>query len=114
MAHKAVLPVILKVQHLCAFADYFVVASGTSKRHVQALAQHLDEALSEAGVEPLGREGLDEGSWVLLDYNDLIIHLFLQPLREFYDLEGLWAEAPKVPGEQFLGLEAPRETVSPG
>ncbi len=113
-AHKAIDPVILEVKKLCAFADYFIVASGTSKRHVQALAQHVDEVLSAAGLEPLGREGLEEGSWVLLDYNDVIIHLFLQPLREFYDLEGLWAEAPRVALDHAPALQTPAETLSPG
>lgn len=98
---------------MCAFADYFIVASGTSRRHVQALAEHLDEVLSAAGIEPLGREGLEEGSWILLDYNDVIIHLFLQPLREFYDLEALWAEAPRVTLDHVGAAAAQRETVSP-
>jgi ribosome-associated protein len=89
--------VILEVKELCSFADYFIVCSGGSRRHVLALAQHLEEALSRAGVKPLGVEGLEEGQWVLMDYNDLVIHLFLQPLREFYNLEGLWSEAPQTP-----------------
>ncbi len=114
MAHKAIDPVILEVKNLCAFADYFLVASGTSRRHVQALAEHLDEALSRAGIEPLGREGLEEGSWVLLDYNEVIIHLFLQPFREFYDLEGLWAEAPRVVLDQVAVPEPSATTLSPG
>jgi ribosome-associated protein len=114
VAHKAIDPVILEVKNLCAFADYFLVASGTSRRHVQALAEHLDEALSRAGIEPLGREGLEEGSWVLLDYNEVIIHLFLQPFREFYDLEGLWAEAPRVVLDQVAVPEPSATTLSPG
>ena len=80
---------------LCSFADYFLICSGTSGRHVLALADHLQEALGRAGVKPLGVEGLQEGLWVLMDYNDVVIHIFSQPLREFYNLEGLWAEAPK-------------------
>ncbi len=92
--HKGVEPVILEVKNLCSFADYFLVVAGTSRRHVLALAQHLEEALAKAGAKPLGVEGLQEGQWVLMDYNDVVIHIFLQPLREFYNLEGLWAEAP--------------------
>jgi ribosome-associated protein len=86
----------LEVTKLCSFADYFIICSGGSHRHVLALAQHLQEALAQAGVKPLGTEGLEEGQWVLLDYNTMLIHIFLQPLREFYNLEDLWSEAPKT------------------
>jgi len=88
--------VILKVKELCSFADYFLICSGGSRRHVLALAQHLEEDLGRAGIEPLGVEGLPEGLWVLLDYNGAVIHIFSQALRDFYNLEGLWAEAPQV------------------
>ena len=94
--HKGLEPVILEVKGLCSFADYFIVCSGGSRRHVLALAQHLDESLSKAGAKPLGMEGMEEGQWVLMDYNDVVIHIFSQPLREFYNLEGLWAEAPQT------------------
>lgn len=95
-AIKGLDPVVMDVKGLCSFADYFVVCSGTSMRHVSALAQHLEEALAQAGVKPLGVEGLQEGLWVLMDYNDMVIHIFSQPLREFYNLEGLWSEAPRI------------------
>ena len=94
--HKGLEPVILEVKGLCSFADYFIVCAGGSRRHVLALAQHLLESLAKVGARPLGVEGLEEGQWVLLDYNDLVIHIFSQPLREFYNLEGLWAEAPQT------------------
>jgi ribosome-associated protein len=97
VAHKALEPVILKVKEFCSFADFFIVCAGTSRRQVLALAQHLEEALAQAGVKPLGVEGIQEGLWVLLDYNAVVIHIFYQPLREFYNLEGLWAEAPELP-----------------
>ena len=92
---KGLEPVALEVKGLCSFADYFLICSGTSRRHVLALAEHLEEALGRAGVKPLGVEGLQEGLWVLMDFNDLVIHIFSQTLREFYNLEDLWAEAPK-------------------
>jgi ribosome-associated protein len=95
-AVKGLAPVVLEVKGLCFFADYFLICSGTSRRHVQALAQRLEEALGQAGVKPLGVEGLQEGLWVLMDYNDVVIHLFFQELRQFYDLEGLWADAPQT------------------
>jgi ribosome-associated protein len=94
--HKGQDVVILDVRGLSSLWDFFIICSGGSKRHVQALAQHLQEALGQAGAKPLGVEGLEEGSWVLLDYVDVVIHLFIQPLRDFYDLEGLWVEATRL------------------
>lgn len=92
---------ILDVRGLSSLWDFFIICSGGSKRHVQALAQHLQEALGQAGVKPLGVEGLEEGTWVLLDYVDVVIHLFTKPLREFYDLEGLWVEATRLSVKDF-------------
>lgn len=93
---QALDPVLLEVKEHCSFADYFIICSGGSRRQVLALAEHLEEELAKAGVKPLGVEGVKEGLWVLLDYNTVVVHLFFQELREFYDLEGLWAEAPKT------------------
>ena len=95
-AHKGQDVLILDVRGLSSLWDFFIICSGGSKRHVQALAQHLQEALGQAGVKPLGVEGLEEGNWVLLDYVDVVIHLFMKPLRDFYDLEGLWVEATRL------------------
>ena len=92
---------ILDVRGLSSLWDFFIICSGGSKRHVQALAQHLQEALGQAGVKPLGVEGLEEGTWVLLDYVDVVIHLFMKPLRDFYDLEGLWVEATRLSVKDF-------------
>lgn len=96
VAHKGLEPVLLEVTKFCSFADFFILCSGGSHRHVTALAQHVEEALAQAGVKPLGVEGLEEGQWVLMDYNTVVIHIFLQPQREFYNLEGLWSEVPKT------------------
>ncbi|MEJ2671896.1 MAG: ribosome silencing factor [Deltaproteobacteria bacterium] len=104
-AHKGGAPVLLKVNEYCSFADYFLICSGNSRRHVLALAQHVEEALARTGLKPLGIEGLEEGQWVLMDYNIMVIHIFLQPLREFYNLEDLWSEAPK--------LQIDADTVAP-
>ncbi len=87
---------LLEVTEFCSFADYFIICSGGSRRHVLALAQHVEEALAQAGLKPLGVEGLEEGQWVLMDYNTLVVHIFMQPVREFYNLEDLWSEAPKT------------------
>jgi len=96
VAHKGIDLVLSKVTEFCSFADYFLICSGGSRRHVLALAQHVEEALAQAGLKPLGVEGLEEGQWVLLDYNIMVIHIFLEPLRDFYTLEDLWSDAPKI------------------
>jgi ribosome-associated protein len=101
LAYKGQDLLVLDVKSLSSLGDYFLICSGGSKRHVQALAQHLQATLKQVGLKPLGLEGADEGHWVLLDYIDVVIHLFIKPLREFYDLEGLWVEAHRLPVEEF-------------
>jgi ribosome-associated protein len=96
VAHKGLEPVLIEVTKFCSFADFFILCSGGSHRHVTALAKHVEEALSQAGVKPLGIEGLEGGQWVLMDYNTLVIHIFIQEQREFYNLEDLWSEVPKI------------------
>jgi ribosome-associated protein len=118
VAHKGLDPEVLKVKDLCSFADYFIISAGTSRRHVSALAQHLEEALALAGIKPLGAEGVQEGQWVLLDYNDVVIHLFLEEFREFYNLEGLWGEAPRFPQPSDnsaipLAVSSPKAVADP-
>lgn len=93
---KAIDPVLMEVGRLTSFTDYFLVASGASSRQVQAISQHIARRLREEGFRPFGIEGEQEGHWVLMDYGDVVIHIFYQPVREFYDLEGLWTEAPRV------------------
>ncbi|MBI2369739.1 MAG: ribosome silencing factor [Deltaproteobacteria bacterium] len=88
--------VILDVYELCGFADAFVICSGRSDRQVQAIAEGIEESLDRSGIRPLGVEGLPTAHWVLLDYADVIVHIFYNPVREFYDLEGLWSRAPQV------------------
>jgi len=93
---KAIDPVLMEVGRHTSFTDYFLVASGASSRQVQAISQHMARRLREEGFRPFGIEGEHEGHWVLMDYGDVVIHIFYQPVREFYDLEGLWTEAPRV------------------
>ncbi|MDZ7642623.1 MAG: ribosome silencing factor [Desulfurivibrio sp.] len=93
---KAQEPVILDVRGICSFADYFVIMSGRSSRHVQSLAQAVDEALSPKRLKSGDTEGLGEGHWVLLDFDDLVVHIFYRDDREFYDLEGLWHDAERL------------------
>ena len=89
---KAVDVLELDIRALTQIADWMVVASGTSTRHVLALAERLREAGVKHDQKPTGVEGDNEGEWVLMDFGDLIVHLMLPATREFYDLEGLWNE----------------------
>lgn len=88
--------VLLDVAGLSGFADYFILASGRSTRQATAVAEQIQRILKKAGLRPLGAEGVRQGSWVLLDYGDVVVHVFHQPVREFYDLESLWGDAERV------------------
>ena len=100
---KAIDPVLLEVEKLSSITDYFLIASGNSIRQVQAITRHLKKRMEEENFKAFGLEGDQEGHWVLLDYNDVVIHIFYQPDRELYDLEGLWIEAPRIdPDEKSL------------
>jgi len=92
---KAVDGVVLDLRPLSDAADYFLVVSGTSDTHVRAIAEHVDAALREHGVSPYAIEGLRAGRWVLLDYVDLVVHVFHPTPRAFYQLESLWGDAPQ-------------------
>ncbi|MGH7569792.1 MAG: ribosome silencing factor [Gemmatimonadales bacterium] len=93
---KAVEPLILDLRGLCSATDYFVIASGSSDAHVRGMAEHVMTALAPHGAAPHHVEGLSQGHWVLLDYVDFVVHLFHPQLREFYQLERLWGDAPVV------------------
>ncbi|HYV45963.1 MAG TPA: ribosome silencing factor [Myxococcaceae bacterium] len=86
---------ILDVRGMTSYADYLVLASGESDRQVTAIAEGIDEKLKAQGVRPLGSEGRETGTWVLLDYGEVVVHLFLTEVRASYDLDGLWADAPR-------------------
>lgn len=89
--------VLLDVEGLFVLSDVFVIATGTSRPHVQSLAEHVEERmLQELGLKPLRSEGKAEAEWILLDFGDVIVHLFQSAPREFYGLERLWADAEKV------------------
>lgn len=85
---------VLDVRGLSNFTDYFVIASGNASRHVRALAERVEERLAQAGVRILHREGAGEAHWILLDYHDVVVHIFDEHTRQFYDLERLWGDAP--------------------
>ena len=88
--------VILDLSGLLVVTDVFLIASGTSTRHVKTLVDDAEEALRGIGRKPIRREGTDYGEWVLLDYGDVVIHVFERETRDYYDLERLWADAPIV------------------
>jgi ribosome-associated protein len=90
---KAVDVILLEVGGLTSFADAFVICSGTSDRHVRAVADAIVERSKALGEAPLGVEGHDEGRWVLIDLNDVVAHVFQADVREHYDLERLWSDA---------------------
>lgn len=87
---------LLNVQELSTLTDYLLIASGRSDRQVRAIAESIRLGFKEQDLMPLASEGVDEGRWALLDYGDLMIHIFQPTVRSFYDLEGLWSEAPLV------------------
>lgn len=104
LARKAVGVVVLDVHELTSLADYFIICSGKSNRQVSAIADHVQRELKTASIRPLSVEGAREGHWVLMDYGYVIIHVFYEPVRLFYDLEGLWADAPRLKTETLLGI----------
>jgi len=87
---------MLDIRKVSIIADYFVICTGTSDRHVKAIAREIDEKLGEAGVKPINVEGMDAGEWVLMDYGSVVIHVFDQKARDYYRLEQLWAGAQPV------------------
>jgi ribosome-associated protein len=97
--------VLLEMKKVTSFTDYFLLCSGKSDRQVQAIAQGIEEALEKEGIRPLGQEGKTEGRWILMDYADVVVHIFLEPTRGFYDLEGLWIDAPRVELEKGESLD---------
>ncbi len=96
---KAENVVILDVRGLTSYADYFVVASGSSDRQVTAIADSVEEKMKKSGHRTIGVEGYTRGHWVLLDFGDVVAHVFYEEARAFYDIEGLWADARRIPME---------------
>ena len=86
--------VILNIKKLSSISDYLLVCGAESERQVQAIVYAIDEGLRKKDIRPLSTEGASAGRWAVMDYNDVVVHVFLETARGFYDLEGLWAEAP--------------------
>ena len=87
-------PIVLDLRGLSDVTDFFVIATGDSDTHAKAISDHVLDRLRESGVRPVGVEGRSTGNWVLMDYVGLIVHVFLGEVREFYQLERLWGDAP--------------------
>ena len=96
LGKKAIDLVVLDVRKLSSIADVFIICSGRSNRQVAAIAEHIQVDLKQHGITPLSVEGKKQGHWVLLDYGHVIIHIFYEPVRTFYDLEGLWIDAKRI------------------
>jgi ribosome-associated protein len=88
--------VVLDMQEMMSLCDFFVICHGRSRQHVQAIADAVEEHLEPQGVRVKHREGKREGRWVLLDYLNVVVHVFTEDTRDFYDLERLWADAPVI------------------
>ena len=88
--------IILNMQKVTSFADYSIVCSGNSDRQVQSIAQAIEENMKKNGFLPLGIEGEKTAQWILMDYADIIVHVFYEPVRDFYDMERLWSDAPRM------------------
>lgn len=87
---------VLDLSEISHFTDFFLIGSGTSERHVQAIADAIQRALRELGIRPMGVEGYDHAQWIVLDYGSIVVHIFSKEMREYYRLEGLWADAPDL------------------
>jgi ribosome-associated protein len=94
---KAVGLQILDVAGRVDYADFLVIMTGRSDRHAMALAQGIEEAMRSKGLRPVAVEGLPHGSWVLMDFGEVVVHVFLHESRELYDIEGLWLDARRLP-----------------
>ncbi len=93
---KAVDVIVLELAGLTVIADYFVICSGESTTQVKAIAEFVEQECALVGIRPLGREGINFGHWILLDYGDVIIHIFEKETREYYSLEKLWMDAKSI------------------
>ncbi|NLU46757.1 MAG: ribosome silencing factor [Syntrophomonadaceae bacterium] len=96
LEEKALDVMVLDVRKLTVITDYFVIASGRSMIQVRSIVDHVLEKLQEQGINPVRKEGIQQGVWAVLDFNSVILHVFRQEEREYYQLENLWADAPQL------------------
>ena len=95
---------IIDIEHISTLADYFVIASGTNRNQVQAMADNVEEMLGKAGFEPKQIEGYQNANWILMDYGDVVLHLFDEENRLFYDLERIWRDGKLIGKEEIYSL----------
>ena len=93
---KALDIVVMDLRGMTAITDYFIICSGRSSRQVMAIADHIQKEMRDNRIRPLGVEGIGSGHWILLDYDHVVIHVFYDPIRRFYNLEGLWVDVPRI------------------
>lgn len=105
LGRKASGLVVLDVRKLSSIADVFIICSGKSNRQVTSIAEFIVSELKKQGIRPLSLEGVKEGHWALLDYGHIVIHVFYEPVRNFYDLDGLWIDAKRIKTESLTKLE---------
>lgn len=98
----------LRVLELVHYTDWLVIMSARSDRHARAIREHIEDELRSSGVKPLAVEGTETCQWVVLDYGDVVVHVFYEPVRAYYELERLWSEAPE------LELEPPADVLDEG
>ena len=109
LGRKAKDLLLLDVREQTSFTDLFLICSGKSNRQVSAIAEHIKADLKKNGMAPISVEGLKDGQWVLLDYGHILVHVFLEPVREFYDLEGFWSNAARVAIENYVDMTETNE-----
>ncbi len=102
---------VLDVTGKVDYADFLVIMTGSSDRHVHAIASGIDESLRKRKIQPLSVEGLTAAAWVLIDYDDVVVHVFQEDTRRIYDIEGLWMDASRV---DVSSLDGPEGPGSPG
>jgi len=108
---KATELTLLDVGGLTSFCDWFILCNGSNTRQIQAIGQAIVRSLKERGVQPLGIEGMEQSRWILIDLGDVLVHVFDEPMRGYYDLDGLWADAPRVAlGD--IGIEEPPQAMA--
>ncbi|HEY1098930.1 MAG TPA: ribosome silencing factor [Myxococcota bacterium] len=98
--------VILQVSELTSYADYFVIAAASSERQAQAVARNIADALKVKGKQPLSTDGMEQGNWVIVDYGAVVVHVFMESARAYYDLDGFWVDAPRVDVDEPRGKAA--------
>ena len=111
---KALDVVVLDMRDVSSITDYFLICSGGSERQDRAIADAIDEVLGPLGIASLGVEGYREGHWIVMDYGGVIGHVFSQDTRAYYDLERLWANAPKIDLSEKIAGVAPHHGASVG